>query len=134
MLVCVGVERNFSRGATSGFFQTFSDGGPKVVKFVFYHSKLRNQHFLLTFLNCWPSSETQMLVSKKSLCHTIINWCNFKRFNTIPNGEILLNLIRKMKYLTDQFQLCFCFCIDNAKWLYFVSALATQLASLRTTC
>jgi len=38
---------------------------------------------------------------------------NFKRFNTIPNNEILLNLIRKMKYLTDQFQLCFC--IGSAK-------------------
>jgi len=25
----------------------------------------------------------------------------------------LLNLIRKIKYLTDQFQLCFCFCIGN---------------------
>jgi len=37
------------------------------------------------------------------------------RFNTIPNSEILLNLIRKMKYLTDQFQLCFYFCIGNAK-------------------
>jgi len=72
-----------------------------------------------------------MLVCRKSLCHTIKNWCNFNRFNTIPNGEILLNLIRKMKYLTDQFQLRFCFCIGNAKWLYFVSALATQLASLR---
>jgi len=34
------------------------------------------------------------------------------------NNEILLNLIRKMKYLTDQFQFCFCFCIDNTKQLY----------------
>jgi len=23
--------------------------------------------------------------------------------------------MRKMKYLTDQFQLCFCFCIGNTK-------------------
>jgi len=38
-----------------------------------------------------------------------------------------------MKYLTDQFQLCFYICIGNAKKLYFISALATQLASLRTT-
>jgi len=29
-----------------------------------------------------------------------------------------------MKYLTDQFQLCFSFCIGNAKYLYFISALA----------
>jgi len=39
-----------------------------------------------------------------------------------------------MKYLTDQFQLRFCFCIGNAKQLYFICAPWTQLASLRTTC
>jgi len=27
----------------------------------------------------------------------------------------LLNLIRKAKYLTDQLQLCVCFCISNTK-------------------
>jgi len=37
-----------------------------------------------------------------------------------------------MKYLTDQFQLCFY--IGNAKELYFIFALTTQLASLLTTC
>ena len=47
------------------------------------------------------------------------NWCNFKRFNSTVKNEILLNLIRKMKYLRDQFQLCFCFCIVNIKQLYF---------------
>jgi len=36
-----------------------------------------------------------------------------------------------MKYLTDQFQLRFCFCIGNAKQLF---ALGTQLASWRATC
>jgi len=40
--------------------------------------------------------------------------CNFKRFNNILHGEIFLNLIRKIKYLTDQFQL-FSFCIGNTK-------------------
>jgi len=30
MLVCMGVGRNFSRGATSGFFQRFFYGGSKV--------------------------------------------------------------------------------------------------------
>jgi len=33
--------------------------------------------------------------------------CNFKRFNTILNGKILLNLMRKLKYLTDQLQMVF---------------------------
>jgi len=46
-----------------------------------------------------------MLVCRKRSCYTIKNLGSFKRFNTIPNSEILLNLVRKMKYLTDQFQL-----------------------------
>jgi len=40
-------EGFFPGGGTSGFFQNFSKGEPKVVKFVFSHSKLRKQPFLL---------------------------------------------------------------------------------------
>jgi len=40
------------------------------------------------------------------------NFCDISNiFNTILNSEILLNLIRKIKYLTDLFQLCFCFAL-----------------------
>jgi len=77
---------------------------------------------------------TACLRERKFSCHTTKNWCNFKRFNTILNSEILLNLIRKMKYLTDEFQFRFCFCIVNIKELHFIFALAAQLASLQTTC
>jgi len=59
-----------------------------------------------------------MLVCRENSCHTIKNWCNLKFFNTIQNSEILLNLIRKVKCLTDQYQLCFCFCTGNTKKLY----------------
>jgi len=45
MFMCMGVGRYFSMGATSGFLQTFFYGGPKVVKFGFYHSKLRKRPF-----------------------------------------------------------------------------------------
>jgi len=37
----------------------------------------------------------------------ILILCNFKRFNTILNTKLFLNLIPKMKYLTDQLQLFF---------------------------
>jgi len=37
--------------------------------------------------------------------------CNFEPFNNILNNEILLDLIRKMNNLTDQFQLCFLFAL-----------------------
>ena len=39
----------------------------------------------------------------KNSCRTIETWCN----NTILNSEILLKLIGKIKYLTDDFQFCF---------------------------
>jgi len=71
MLVCMAVGRNFSRGDTSGFFQKFFYGGPKVVKFGFNHSKLRKHPFLQKFSNSCPSSDTHMLVCGKSSCHTI---------------------------------------------------------------
>jgi len=61
---------------------------------------------------CTAIPDIKLWAETKVRC-TIKNWCNFKRFNNIPNSEILLNLVRKMKYLTDQFQLCFCFCISN---------------------
>jgi len=56
---------------------------------------------------------TLMRVCKQNSCHHIKISCNFKRFNTILNSGTFLNFIRLMKYLTDQFQLCFC--IDNIK-------------------
>jgi len=45
----VKYRRIFSRGVTRGFVQKFFRGGLEVVKFVFSHSKLRKQFFLLKF-------------------------------------------------------------------------------------
>ena len=63
-------EGIFPGVATSVFLQKFFCGRPKVVKFSFYRSKLRKQHFLLKFSNFCPSSDTRMLVYRKSSCHT----------------------------------------------------------------
>jgi len=56
-----------------------------------------------------------MLVCRKNFVPLfsviVVIQCNFKRFNNILNSEILLNLIRKMKYFTDQIQLCFLFAL-----------------------
>jgi len=41
----------------------------------------------------------------------LLIWCNFKRFNTILNSKTLLNLMRKMKYLTYQLQPVFVFAL-----------------------
>jgi len=57
MLVCMGLKRILSRGGVIvDFSNSFSKGGPKVVKFVFYQAKLRKQHFLLKFSNSCPPS------------------------------------------------------------------------------
>jgi len=117
MLVFRASEGFYRRGALVDFPNVFL-GVLKVVKlFFFCHSKLRKQPFLLTFSNSSPPP-THMLVCRENSCHTIKNWCNLKLFNTIQNSEILLNLIRKVKCLTDQYQLCFCFCTGNTKQLY----------------
>jgi len=86
-----------------------------MVKFVFYHSKLRKQHFLLKCQIPDPFPIPICLCVRNVDAIPLKNLGNFKRFNTIPNNEILLNLMRKMKYMADQLQLCFCFCIGNAK-------------------
>ena len=47
-----GRRKDFFRGGGSrGFYQNFFQGWPKVVKFVFYHSKLKKQPFLLIISN-----------------------------------------------------------------------------------
>jgi len=116
MLLCIGVGRIFTRGVPVDFSKRFSRDWSKVVKFGFHHSKLRKQPVLITFQIPSPIPTQKLVSRKKFVAHHY--WCNFNRFNTILNYEILLNLIGKMKYLTDQFQLCFCFCIGNTKQLY----------------
>jgi len=99
------------------FSKSFSRGG-KVLKFVFYHSKLRKQPFFAEIFKFLPPFRHPCLGKKclgKGRAPPLKNWCNFKRFTTILNSEILLNLKGKMKYLIDQYQLCFCFCIGNTK-------------------
>jgi len=44
------------------FPNVFSGGQAKVVKFVFYHSKLRKQPFLLISSNSYPPSDTHACV------------------------------------------------------------------------
>ena len=102
----VDFSKSFSRGAKSGEIC------------ILPHSKLRKEPFLLKFSNFWIHSDTHALVSKKVHATPSKLSCNFKRFNTILNSEIVLNLIGKIKYLTDQFQLCFCFYIGNTKLSY----------------
>jgi len=69
---CVhGRRKEFFLGEPLGFFQKFFYGRPKVVKFAFYHSKLRKQRFLLKFANSCPSSDTHMFVCRKRSSHTI---------------------------------------------------------------
>ena len=65
---------------------------------------------------CAAIPDIKLWAETKVRC-TIKDWCNFNRFNTVLNGEILLNLIRKTKCLTDKFQSCFCFCISNTKYI-----------------
>jgi len=126
----MGVGRIFTRGVPVDFSKRFSRDWPKVVKFGFHRSKLRKQPVLMTFQIPAPIPTPKLVCRKKFVPHHY--WCNFNRFNTILNNEILLNLIGKMKYLTDQFQV-FLFLHWQYQTAIFISALATQLASLQQT-
>ena len=73
-----------------------------MVKFVFCHSKLGKQPFFLKFPNSCGGKRSY---------HTIKNWCNLKRFNTILNSEILLNLRRKLNISRINFNCVFVFAL-----------------------
>jgi len=46
----------------------------------------------------------------------VVIWCNFKCVNNILNSEILLNLMRKMKYIFDRsISIVLSFRIGNTK-------------------
>ena len=116
--LCAWASEGFFPGvALVDFSKSFSEGRRKVVKFVFYHSKLKKQLFVLKFSKSCPFQHPACVLEK--ICATPLkNWCNLKRFNTSLNSQILLNLICKIKYLTDQIQLWSCFYIGKTKQLY----------------
>ena len=117
LLVCMAVGSIFP-GGRQWIFPKVCLGGSKVAKFVFYHSKLRKQQFLLKFSNSCPRHSACW--QEKVRATPSKNWCNFERFNTSLNSQILLNLnqICKIKDLTDLIPMWFCFCIGNTKQLY----------------
>ena len=117
MLVGIGRRKDFFQGATSGFFLKFFWGGQSG-EIICLATRTKKTAFfaeIFEFLPPPPPFRHPSLCIGKSSFHTIKNWCNFKRFSIILNSEILLTLIHQIKYLTDQFQLCYCFCMGNTK-------------------
>jgi len=93
----VDFSNSFSRGATSS-------------EMCFLPFETKITAFLLKFSNSCPYRHLCLYVGKVRATSSK-TWGNFKRFNIILNSEILLNLLRKMKYSTDKFQLCFVFAV-----------------------
>jgi len=125
-----GRKEFFQGGSLVDLSKRFSSEGAKSGEICFLPLETKKAAFLLKFSNSFPLSDTHVYVQENVRATPLNSWCNFERVNTILDSEILLNLIHRMKHLTDQFQLCFCFCCGKTKWLYFICALATQLASL----
>jgi len=117
MLVRMGVGRIYSGGHWWSFLKVVV-WGAKSGEIWFLPLKTMKMALFTKAFKSLPPFRHPCLCIGKSSCHTIINWSNFMSFNTIPNSEILFNFTRKMKCFTDQFQLCFCFCIGNTKQLY----------------
>jgi len=104
MLVCMGIGRIFSRECTSRFLKKFFQGG-KSGEFCFLPLTTKKTVFFAEIF------QNPALFRHPCLCVGKVRATPLKTSVIILNSEILLNLIRKMKYLADQFQLCFCFCI-----------------------
>ena len=112
-----GRRKDLFRGALVEFSKSCCMGGQKWWN-LFLPLKTMKTALLPTILKFLPPFRHPCLCVGKSSCHTIKTCSNFKRFNTIPNSKISLNFTRKMKCFTDQFQLCFCFCIGKSKHLF----------------
>jgi len=108
----MGVGRIFSRGGgTSGFFiKLFLGRGAQGGAIWVLSVETKKIAFFAETSKFVPSIQHLCLCVGLSSCHTIKNWCNFKRFNTILNSESFLNLIR-IKYLTDQLNCVFAFAL-----------------------
>ena len=97
-------EGSFPGGALVDFSKSFFRGDESG-EICFLPLETNKTAFFAEVFKLLPSSRHPCLCAGKSSCHTIQNWCNLKCFNTIPNSEIFLNFIRKIKCLTDQYQL-----------------------------
>ena len=74
-----GRRKDFFHGmATRGFFQNFSRGRPKMVKFVFSYSKLRKNVFCWVFLN--PGGIDNRDVQGRNE----VRWCLGQETNLVP--------------------------------------------------
>ena len=100
-----GRRREFFQGGHYWIFPKIFLRGAKNSEICFLPLEIKKTAYLLKFSNSCPSTDIHMLCAGKVCAKQLKNMGNFKRFDTIPNNEILLNLIRKMKYLTDQFRL-----------------------------
>jgi len=81
----VEFSKSFSRGAKSGEIK-------------FSPLETKKTAFFAEIFKFFPLFRHPCLCSGKVRATPLKNWGNFKRFNTILNSEILVNLIRKMKY------------------------------------
>jgi len=107
-------SEGFFPGGHKWIFPKVFLGGPKWLNFCLATRTKKTAFFAEIFEFLPPFRHSSLCIGKSSF-HTINNWCNFKRFSTVLNSETLLTLIHKIKYLTGQFQLCYCVCIGNTK-------------------
>jgi len=110
-LCAFGVGRNFSRGVTSGFFQKFLRGAKRGEIWFLPLEIKKNSIFYWNFqIPAHLPTPICFCVGKVCAKPQKI-WGNFKRFNTIRNSKILLNLIRKWNIWQINFNCVFVFAL-----------------------
>jgi len=116
--LCAWASEGFFPGGRYWIFSKSFSRGAKSGEIRFLPLETKKTAFFAEIFKFLPPFRHPCLCVGKVRVTPLKHWCNLKRFNTILKSEILLNLIHKMKYFTDQFQLCLWFCTGNTKQLY----------------
>jgi len=110
ILVCMSVGRILSRGALVDFFKSFSKGA-KSGKIWFLPLTTKKTAFFAEIFKFLSPLRHPCLCVEKSSCHSLNNWCNFKRFNTIPNMKFCWILYAKLNFWQIKFSCVFVFAL-----------------------
>ena len=90
-------RKDFIQGALVDFFKSFSKGS-KSGEICFLPLTTKKTVFFAEIFKFLSLFRHPCLCIGKRSCHPLNNWCNFKRFNTIPNMKFCLILCAKLYF------------------------------------
>jgi len=121
ILVCMGVGRNFFRGATNGFFLNVFLGGGKSGEIWFSKLETKKTAFFAEIFKFLPLFRHPWFYGGK-VRETPLKNFNFKRFNRILNSVICWILYAKWNIWQINFNCAFVFALERLNsWIGIVT-------------